>query len=83
MSYGFEYLRKQRRPPASLIERILSAMATLGLVCLCIGVVLHLLGRALSNLAVARFGAYVLLIGILLVVPRIFFWLVVEIAERA
>jgi len=78
-----EYLRKPKHPPASLIERILSVMATLGLACLCIGIILNLSGRASDNLTVARIGAYVLVVGIMLIVPRFLFWIAVEIVERA
>lgn len=78
-----EYLRKPKHPPASLIERILSVMATLGLACLCIGIILNLSGRASDNLTVVRIGAYVLVVGIMLIVPRILFWIAVEIVERA
>jgi len=78
-----EYLRKPKHPPASLIERILSVMATLGLACLCIGIILLLSGRASDNLTVARIGAYVLVVGIMLIVPRLVFWIAVEIVERA
>ena len=82
MSFGLEYLRKRKHPPASLIERILSVMATLGLACLCIGLILFISGKVSNNLTVDRIGAYVLVIGIMLVVPRLFFWILVEIVER-
>ncbi|MDH5374879.1 MAG: hypothetical protein OEZ21_05635 [Candidatus Bathyarchaeota archaeon] len=78
-----EYLRKSKHPPASLIERILSVMATLGLACLSIGIILHLYGRASDNLTLARIGAYMLVVGIMLMVPRLLFWISVQIVERA
>ena len=80
---GIEYhLGKPRHPLVlRLIERILSVMATLGLACLCIGLILHISGRASNNLTVARIGAYVLVIGIMLVVPRLLYWIAVEIVE--
>ena len=78
-----EYLRKPKHPPASLIERFLSVMATLGLACLCIGIILLLSGRASDNLTVARIGAYILVVGIMLIVPRLIFWIAVQIVERA
>ena len=64
-----------------LIERILSVMATLGLACLCIGLILHISGRASNNLTVARIGAYALVIGIMLVAPRLLYWIAVQIVE--
>jgi hypothetical protein len=49
MSYGYEYLRKPEHPSASLIERILSVMAVLGLACLFIGSILFVSGNGFSN----------------------------------
>jgi hypothetical protein len=78
-----EILRRPRHPPAALIERILSVIATLGLVCFGIGLVLFIYGKASSNLAVDTIGGQILVIGLLLVVPRIFFWIAAEIAANA
>ena len=78
-----EHLRKPRHPLAyRMIERILSVMAALGLACLCIGLVLFIAGNASGHVAVARIGAYVLVIGVALVVLRLFYWIAVEITER-
>jgi uncharacterized membrane protein HdeD (DUF308 family) len=71
-----EYLRKRKRPPASLV------VAILGLTCLCIGSVLHLSGKASSDLTVARIGAYVLVVGIMLIMMRLLFWIAAEIVKR-
>jgi vacuolar-type H+-ATPase subunit I/STV1 len=81
MSYGYEYLGKPEHPPASLIERILSVMAVLGLACLFIGSILFVSGNGFSNLMIARIGAYILVIGIMLVAPRLLFWIVTKIVE--
>ena len=81
MSIETEILRKPRHPPASLIERILSVMATLGLACFCIGLILFIYGKASNNLTADLIGAYMLVIGIMLMVPRILFWIAVEIVE--
>ncbi len=75
-------MRRPRHPPASLIERILSKIATLGLACLCIGLILFIYGKASSNLTVDLIGGRVLVIGIILVAARILFWIAVEIVER-
>lgn len=78
-----EYLRKPRHPPASFLERFLSVAAALGLACFGFGIILHLAGRASDNLTVARIGAYALVVGILLIAPRLLFWISVQIVERA
>jgi len=81
MSYGYEYVRKPKHPPASLIERILVVMAVLGLACLCIGFVLFISGNAFGNLMISRIGAYTLVVGMMLVAPRILFWIAAKIVE--
>jgi len=78
-----EILRKPKHPPASLIERILSVIATLGLACFGIGLVLFIYGKASNNLTVDIIGGRMLAIGILLVAPRIVFWIAAEIAAHA
>lgn len=81
MSFEMEILRKRRHPPASLIERIFSVMATLGLACLCVGLILFTSGKASSNLIIARIGAYMLVIGIMLVAAGLLYWILVKIVE--
>jgi len=82
MSFGAKILRKPRHPPASLIERILSDAYALGLACFCIGLILFIYGKASNNLTVDLIGGRVLVIGIMLVAPRLLFWIAVEIADR-
>ena len=69
-------------PLELLVERFLSVMAVLGLTCFCIGLLLHIVGRASNNLIFARIGAYILVIGIVLVVTRLFFWIMEKIVGR-
>jgi len=83
MVSDMEILRKPRHPPAAMIERILSVIATLGLVCFGIGLMLFIYGKASSNLAVDTIGGQILVTGLLLMVPRIFFWIAAEIATNA
>lgn len=82
--WDFEHRGKPRHAHAyRLIERFLSVMAILGLACLCIGLILFISGKALNNLTVARIGVYILLIGILFVVVRLFYWIAAKMVERA
>jgi hypothetical protein len=66
-----------------LIERILSVIATLGLACFGIGLLLFIYGRASNNLTVSIIGGNMFAIGILLVAPRIIFWIAAKIIEHA
>ena len=73
------------KKPMSLywfIERILLAMTVLGLVCLGIGLPLFLAGRTSNDTTMARAGAYILLIGIVLTGTRIFYWIAEEMVGR-
>lgn len=74
--------KKLMTPLELLIERILSAIAVLGLTCLCIGLLLHIAGRSSNDLIVARIGAYILLMGIVLVATRLFYWIMEKIVGR-
>jgi uncharacterized membrane protein len=73
----------ERQIPASLfLERVLSVITVLGLACLCVGLSLHIVGRVFNDLTVAQVGAYILLVGIGLVVIRILAWIIEEIVGR-
>jgi uncharacterized membrane protein HdeD (DUF308 family) len=65
-----------------LVERILSVMTVLGLVCLGVGLLLFIAGSASDVFTVAQVGAITLLVGILLIAIRIFSWLIEAIVER-
>lgn len=74
-----------RKPTMSvelLFERILSIMVVFGLATLCIGLLLHIIGRSLGNSIVARIGAYILVIGIVLMAARFVYWIMEKIVER-
>ena len=73
---------EKRMPISLLVERIISVMTVLGLTCLCIGFTLYIVGCISDVSIVAQVGAYVLLVGILLIAMRIFFWLLEKIVER-
>jgi uncharacterized membrane protein HdeD (DUF308 family) len=76
-------MASERRVALSLlIERILSVMTILGLVCLGIGLLLFVAGKTSDVFTVAQVGAIALLVGILLVAVRIFSWLIEAIVER-
>jgi len=74
--------KEQMTPLELLFERIFSVITILGLTCLCSGLLLHIAGRALNDLFVARIGAYMLLIGILLVAMRVSYWIIEKIVEQ-
>ena len=69
--------------PASLfIERILSVITVLGVICLCIGIPLHVWGRISDSFPAAQVGAYIFLFGFLLIFMRVFYWILEKIVER-
>ena len=73
------------KKPMSLylfIERILSAMTIIGLTCLGIGLPLFMAGRTFNDTIISRVGAYILLIGIVLIGLRVFYWIVEEMVGR-
>jgi len=73
----------EKRMPASLfIERVLLVITVLGLICLCLGIPLHIFGRIYDALTVAQIGAWILLIGIMLISMRILYWICEKIVER-
>lgn len=57
-------------------------MVVLGLTCLFIGVLLHVAGRSSDDLTVARIGAYMFVIGIVLVATRLFYWVIENMVGR-
>ena len=57
-------------------------MTILGLACLCVGFPLYIAGKAFDAFTVAQVGVYVLLIGIVLLVMRIFYWILEELVGR-
>jgi len=67
---------------ARRVERVLSLISTLGLSCLCIGLVLHIVGKAVDNFLVIQVGAYMLVVGGLLVTVRLTEWIAEKIVER-
>ena len=67
---------------ARRVERVLSLISTLGLSCLCIGLVLHIVGKAVNNFLVVQVGAYILLVGGLLVTVRLIEWIAEKMVER-
>lgn len=70
-------------PLERLVERIISVTTVLSLTCLCVGLLVHILGRYASNdLLVARVGAWILVIGILLVVIRVSYWIAERLVRR-
>jgi len=73
---------RTRTPLELVIERILWIAAVLGLTCLGIGLLIHIIGRAWNNLFVARVGAYLLVMGIMLTATRILYWIMEKIVER-
>ncbi len=74
--------RKPTMPVELLFERILSGMVVFGLATLCIGLLLHIIGRSLGDSIVARIGAYILVIGIVLIAARLFYWIMEKIVGR-
>lgn len=73
----------ERRMPVSLLmERIMLIMTVLGLACLCVGVPLYIAGKISDAFTVAQVGVYMLLIGIALIVMRIFYWILEELVGR-
>ena len=73
-----------KKPMSSywFIERILRVVTVLGLACLGIGLPLFIVGRTLGDSTTARVGAYALLIGIVLMGMRIFYWIAKEMVGR-
>jgi hypothetical protein len=71
-----------KMPPLLFIERTLSVITVLGLVLLCIGLPLHIAGRVYDVLIAAQIGAYIFLIGILLVATRVFYRILEKIVEH-
>ena len=65
-----------------LFERILLVITVLGLAFTCLGLIIHVAGRALNDVGIARAGVYILLIGLALVAMRIFYWFAEEIVKR-
>jgi len=74
---------KKQMPASLFVERLLSVITVLGLACLCVGLLLHLVGRFSDDLFVAQVGAYILLFGITLITIRILSWIAEEIVERS
>lgn len=72
----------EQTPLERLVERILLVMAVLGSICLCIGLLVHIAGRASNDLFVARVGAYILVIGIVLAATRLLYWVMEKIVIR-
>jgi hypothetical protein len=70
-----------KMPPLLFIEQILSSITVLGLIFLCIGLPLHIAGRIYEVLIMAQVGAYVFLIGLLLVSMRVFYRILEKIVE--
>lgn len=64
------------------MERILSVITVLGLICLCIGVLLYVAGRASDLFTVAQVGVFLLLIGAVLIGMRILYWIMEELVGR-
>lgn len=73
---------KPMTPLELLVERILSVIAILGLTCLCIGLLLHITGRFSNSSIVAQIGAYILVIGIVLIATRLIYWIMEKIVGR-
>jgi len=71
-----------KMPPLLFIERILSVITVLGSILLCIGLPLHIAGRIYEVLIMAQVGAYVFLIGLLLVGMRVFYRILEKIVEH-
>lgn len=67
----------------SSLERILSVVTVLGFICLCIGLLLHIVGRVSNYIIVARVGAYMLVLGILLVASRVSFWIAEKMVKQS
>ena len=65
-----------------LFERILLVITVLGLAFTGLGFLIHVAGRALDELIVAQVGAFLLVIGIVLVAIRITFWIAEELVKR-
>lgn len=63
------------------IERVLSSITVLGLILLCVGIPLHIIGRVYDVLVIAQVGAWILLIGIALIGMRILYWILEQIVE--
>jgi drug/metabolite transporter (DMT)-like permease len=73
---------EKRMPVSLLMERILSVITVLGLICLCIGVLLYVAGRASDLFTVAQVGVFLLLIGAVLIGMRILYWIMEELVGR-
>ena len=65
-----------------LVERALSIITVLGLVCMGIGLLLYITGNASNVFFFAQIGAIVLSVGTLLVGIRVFSWLVETIVGK-
>lgn len=65
-----------------LFERILLVITVLGLAFTGLGLLIHVVGRVLDELIVAQVGAYLLVIGIVLLAIRITFWIAEELVKR-
>lgn len=73
---------EKRMPVSLLMERILSVITVLGLICLCIGVPLYVAGRASNLFTAAQVGVFLLLIGAVLIGMRILYWIMEELVGR-
>ena len=75
---------EKRTPIELFIERALSSIIILGLICLCIGIPLHIIGRVYDekNLVIAQIGAWIFLIGFALIGIRILYWILAKMVER-
>jgi hypothetical protein len=72
----------EKMPAALFIERVLAIMTVLGLTFLCIGLPLHILGRASDVLVVAQVGAYILLFGVSLIAIRVLYGISEKMVEH-
>jgi hypothetical protein len=73
---------EKRMPVSLLMERILSVITVLALICLCIGVPLYVAGGALDVFTMAQVGVFLLLIGAVLIGMRILYWIMEELVGR-
>jgi len=71
----------EKMPASLFIERILAVITVLGLIFLCVGLPLHIVGRVFNVLIVAQVGAYILLTGVLFIAMRVFYWILEKIVE--
>ena len=65
-----------------LIERILPVVTILGLICFCAGFLLHVNGRISNNLTIARMGACMLVVGMVLLAARLLYWIVEKMVKK-